>query len=96
MQEQILIASIVSYIVLINLLASLMAAVDKKKAVHNKRRISENSLMTAAVLGGAIGEYFTMKKIHHKTLHKKFMIGLPLIIAGQIIIAVLILIKVTA
>ena len=56
MQEQILIASIVSYIVLINLLASLMAAVDKKKAVHNKRRISENSLMTAAILGGAIGE----------------------------------------
>lgn len=89
MQEKILIAAIAFYIVVINLLASLMAAVDKKKAVHNRHRISENSLMTVAILGGALGEYFTMRKIHHKTLHKKFMIGLPLIIAAQIVIAVL-------
>ena len=43
-------------------------------------RIPERTLMTFAALGGAAAMYVTMKAIRHKTLHKKFMIGLPVFI----------------
>ncbi|MBQ4207975.1 MAG: DUF1294 domain-containing protein, partial [Clostridia bacterium] len=29
------------------------------------------------LFGGALAEYCTMRCIRHKTLHKRFMIGLP-------------------
>lgn len=68
----------ISYILAINIAASLLAFIDKKKAIKGKWRIPESTLMLIGLLGGACGEYLTMKKIHHKTQHKKFMIGLPL------------------
>lgn len=60
---------------------------DKSAAVKHKRRMSEKTLILLAVFFSAIAEYTTMKIIRHKTLHKKFMIGLPAIIIGKIIIA---------
>ena len=33
--------------------------------------------------------YLTMRIIRHKTLHKKFMIGIPLIILLQIVLVLL-------
>ena len=41
-------------------------------------------LMAAA--GGSIGALLGMKVFHHKTLHKAFQLGVPLILALQIII----------
>ncbi len=63
-----------------------MAVVDKCRAKKNKRRISESTLFTAALIGGAVGEYVSMRLFRHKTLHKRFMIGLPLIMAIQLIL----------
>lgn len=81
------------YFAAVNLISSLLAYSDKKKAVKDKWRIPESSLMLIGFLGGAFGEYLTMKKIHHKTRHKKFMIGLPLEIFLHIVIIVLIVLK---
>ena len=49
-------------------------------------RISEKALFILALLGGSVAEYFTMRLIRHKTLHKRFMIGLPVIIIIQLIL----------
>lgn len=78
------------YLLAVNAVAVIITVIDKINAKRKKRRISEDFLMTIGLLGGAIGEYITMKVIHHKTRHKKFMIGLPIEIIIQISAAVLI------
>ena len=72
------------YLLFINIVSVIFCVADKKSAIKNTRRISEKSLFTLALLGGALAMYLTMLKIRHKTLHKRFMIGLPLIIILQI------------
>ncbi|MDE6767175.1 MAG: DUF1294 domain-containing protein, partial [Eubacterium sp.] len=72
----------------------LLAYSDKRKAVKGKWRIPENTLLLIGLIGGAAGEYVMMKKIHHKTQHAKFMIGLPLEFTLHIIIIALIIAKV--
>lgn len=71
---------ILVFIIVINLVAAVVCIADKMKAVRNKRRISEKTLFTISFLGGAILMYLTMLVIRHKTKHKRFMVGLPLII----------------
>ena len=44
-------------------------------------------LLFVALLGGAVGEYITMRLIRHKTRHKKFMITLPVFILLQAALA---------
>lgn len=85
---------IIAYAVIINILAALLAVIDKRRAIKNKWRISETTLMLIGLLGGAVGEYLTMKAIRHKTRHAKFVIGLPLEIFLQIVIIILIIYKV--
>lgn len=58
---------------------------DKAAAKKRKRRIPERFLMTVAFCGGAIPMLITMKLIHHKTQHNKFMLGLPAIILIHLI-----------
>lgn len=50
---------------------------DKSAAQKGAWRISEAMLMGIGLIGGALPMFVTMKKIRHKTKHKKFMIGLP-------------------
>ncbi|MBQ8203994.1 MAG: DUF1294 domain-containing protein [Clostridia bacterium] len=68
----------------ISLISVLFCAADKLAAIKGRRRISERCLFTLSFLGGAAAMYITMRLIRHKTLHKRFMIGLPIIIALQI------------
>ena len=58
--------------------------VDKRYAQNDKRRVSENNLLLIALVGGSLGMYIGMYKFKHKTLHKKFTIGVPLIMLIQI------------
>ncbi len=96
MTFKIVILIAVIYFIVINIISSALAIADKSKARKEEWRISENTLMLFGLMGGAIGEYLTMKRIHHKTRHKKFMIGLPLEFLLHIIIVVLIVAKVVA
>ena len=59
-------------------------AIDKWKAKKNRWRIPESILLLLAVLGGSIGAWIGMKIWHHKTMHKKFKYGIPLIMILQI------------
>ncbi len=79
---------IIGYILLINLIALILSVFDKIFAIKNMWRISEKCLFTVAFLGGAVGMYITNLLIRHKTKHKRFVFGLPLIILLQLCLAV--------
>ena len=68
----------------ISLLTAIITVTDKIKARRGSYRIPEKVLFILAFLGGSVAEYFTMRLIRHKTLHKRFMIGLPIMIILQI------------
>ena len=79
--------------IFMNLLGYLMMYLDKKYAKEEKRRIKESTLFLTAILFGSLGIFFGMRKFRHKTLHKSFTIGIPLIIIGQIIVVIIGLIR---
>ena len=74
----------ISYLLLLNGIAFVLFGIDKLKARKGIWRIPERSLLVVALLGGSIGAWLGIKVWHHKTLHKKFSIGVPLIICLQI------------
>lgn len=75
----------VGYVVIISLWSVIVTCYDKIAAKRfTKHRIREKTLFALAALGGSVAMYFTMLTIRHKTLHKRFMIGIPLIILLQV------------
>ena len=78
------------YLFLINAIGFILMLVDKWKAKKNKWRIPEKTLMIVAVIGGSIGSLLGMYTFRHKTQHPKFTIGIPFILALQIVLAVVI------
>lgn len=79
------------YLVTINVATFFVYGIDKWKAKHTKWRITEAALLLLAVFGGSIGAWLGMKVWHHKTLHKKFKYGIPLINIVQVAIVLWIL-----
>ena len=79
---------IIMYLLLMNALGLLLMIVDKSRSRKRMRRISESNLYTVAVLGGSPAILFSMLVIRHKTKHKKFTIGIPLILAAQILFVI--------
>lgn len=75
---------ILIYLVAMNVVTFFMYGIDKWKAKRSKWRISEATLLRLAVIGGSIGAWLGMKVWHHKTMHKKFQFGIPLIIVAQV------------
>ena len=78
---------LMGYLLLINILAALITALDKSKAQRGRWRIKESTLLILSALGGSIGMYLTMRLIHHKTRKLKFMLGVPLIFFAEIVAA---------
>ena len=81
------------YLAVINVVTFFMYGIDKWKAKNSKWRIRETALLGLAVLGGSIGAWLGMKVWHHKTQHKKFRYGVPVIIIIQLSIIVYLLYK---
>ena len=71
------------YFIAISLISVIVCVADKARAKKGKWRIKESSLFLLSALGGSAAMYITMRLIRHKTLHKRFMIGIPLIIIAQ-------------
>lgn len=71
------------YLTVISLISVIVCVADKSRAKKGKWRIKESTLFLLSALGGSAAMYITMRVIHHKTLHKRFMIGIPLIIIIQ-------------
>ena len=80
-----------SYLLIINAAGFLLMLVDKWKAKKNRWRIRESTLLLIAALGGSVGSLAGMYLFRHKTLHLKFTVGIPLILAAQCIAAVLVM-----
>ena len=75
---------IIYYLLVINAVAFFVYGIDKLKARKDWWRIPEAILLLLAAIGGSIGAWLGMKVWHHKTMHKKFRYGLPLIILLQL------------
>lgn len=70
---------ILLYLAAINLIAFASFSRDKWKAKRGGRRISEATLLSLAAIGGSFGAWAGMYLFRHKTLHKKFTIGVPVL-----------------
>ena len=78
--------TIIYILIVINVLTFLVYGIDKFKGKHGSWRISEATLLLLAVIGGSIGALLGMQVWHHKTKHKKFKYGLPLILLFQVVL----------
>ena len=81
---------ILIYLVTINVATFFTYGIDKLKAKKSLWRIRESALLGLAILGGSIGAWLGMKVWHHKTMHKKFKYGIPLILIAQIVLLLLV------
>ena len=76
------------YLLIINALALLLMYVDKRKAQKNLWRIPERTLLGAALIGGSLGAFAGMQIFRHKTQHLKFVIGVPVMLTGHILLLI--------
>ena len=76
------------YLLIINATGFILMLVDKIKAKRNLWRIPERTFFAIAIAGGSIGCLSGMYLVRHKTKHLNFIIGIPFILAIQILIAV--------
>lgn len=74
---------VLAYFITVNVLGLVLFGIDKWKAKHDKWRISEATLLSVTAIGGSIGAWIGMKVWHHKTMHKKFKYGIPLVMVLQ-------------
>lgn len=84
---------ILIYLLIINAASFLLMMEDKRRARKKLWRIPEARLMLFAILGGSIGSLAGMYTFRHKTLHLKFTLGIPLILAAQVVVSVLFLLS---
>ena len=73
----------IGYLLIVSLVSIILTIYDKSIAGTGKRRIPEATLLMWSALGGSVAMLLTMLSIRHKTQHKKFMIGIPLIMILQ-------------
>lgn len=78
------------YLCIVNAFGFALMLADKLKAKKNLWRIPEATLFTVAAIGGSLGCILGMYTVRHKTRHLKFTIGMPLILAAQVITIVVI------
>lgn len=76
------------YLLIVNLIGIMCTALDKRRARRGGSRIPEKRLFLLCALGGCPGIYAAMRLFRHKTLHKRFMWGIPLIFMLQIAAAI--------
>ena len=79
---------LLGWFALLSLVGMVLTVYDKWAAVHRPRhRVREATLLGVGALGGAGIMFLVMKAIHHKTLHRRFMIGLPMLFLLQAAVA---------
>ena len=56
----------INYLVIINIISFIIMGLDKLLAILKKQRISENTLLFFAIIGGSIGTLLGMLIFRHK------------------------------
>lgn len=72
------------YILAINFFAFFLMSNDKSRAKKRERRTPEKILFITAWLGGSVGMLLGMRIFRHKTKHRAFTLGIPMILLLQI------------
>ena len=80
---------LIIYLLIINAVSFLLMLIDKRKAQKNRYRIPEAVLMGVSALGGSLGGLTGMYTVRHKTRKPLFFIGIPVILALQIVLFVI-------
>lgn len=65
------------FLCIINALSFLLMLIDKQKAKKKRWRIPERTLLGVCAIGGSVGGLLGLYLLRHKTLHKRFAIGIP-------------------
>lgn len=75
------------YLIIISFISAVVCIYDKlvSKRDRVELRVPEKTLFLLSVIGGSVAMYITMQIFHHKTKHKIFMIGIPVIILLQLV-----------
>ena len=72
------------YLAAISLISVIVTCYDKIAAKKlPKHRTREKTLFLLSALGGSVAMFVTMQVIRHKTKHRSFMIGIPMIMVAQ-------------
>ena len=82
----IMFSAVTGYFLIMNIIALIMFASDKKRSTRKAYRISESRLMRVCFWGGAIGGMLGMHLFRHKTLKKKFRVCVPIMFFIQLIV----------
>lgn len=80
---------LITYAIIINIVGFALMKIDKRKAIKHAFRIPESTLFIIAIIGGSIGCLIGMYVCRHKTRHWYFVYGMPLILAVQILLLIL-------
>ena len=77
------------WLILINIVTFVVFGLDKLLAKHPRfrQRVPEKNLLLLAVVGGSVGTLLGMLVFRHKTLHRVFRVGVPVILAVQLLLA---------
>ena len=79
---------ILAVILVMNPVAYILMAVDKKRAARGAWRIRERTLFLATGLFGGLGGTLGMFHLRHKTQHWYFRIFFPVMLAVQIVLLI--------
>lgn len=77
---------LILYLLIMNAAGVASMLVDKLKAKKKLWRIPEATLFAIALLGGSTGSLVGMYLFRHKTKHLSFTLGIPAIIAVQLLL----------
>ncbi|MGF7035130.1 uncharacterized membrane protein YsdA (DUF1294 family) [Paenibacillus mucilaginosus] len=77
---------VLAYLAVINLVGFGLMGSDKSRARKGgRRRVPEKRLFLIAAAGGALGVWIAMRSFRHKTQHRSFVVGIPAILAVQVL-----------
>ena len=79
------------YLAAINVLAFAVYGLDKRRAVKGGRRIRVVTLLGLAFIGGSAGALIAMHVFRHKTRKVSFTVGVPLMMALQLVLLFLVM-----
>lgn len=78
--------TILMYIAGVNIITFILMGADKQKAIKQQYRIPERTFWLLSLVGGTLGSLIGMKAFHHKTRHRSFVVGMPLLLVFQCVV----------
>ena len=81
------------YLLIINVVTFALYGIDKWKAIHNKWRIREATLLITALIGGSLGAFIAMQMFRHKTKKWYFKYTVPAMLVVHVVGMIILVVK---